>query len=350
MMHFLIATTLFSIALAATIWQPSKQPFLITQQTAAKYAPILRFSPLERAFPSSFEYFLEHATLKSTKDPSFSKSRPSAMDLYVHSDDSYFLELDDDSAARQGPLPEDGVVNAPMYVSAQEFKDTIGITYMFFYPFQPSQVLRVTTPVYSTEFIIESFGEHQGDLERITVHTTKDFKQVVKVEFAHHHDETMYAIGDVVLEGSHVVVKVGMHAHPSYNAKVFTTPFVQTFDYAIKQANTHLYAIDIVGDPEGDRQGVEWRAFDNLVMIGLDDEGKVMGNHPWVAFKGNLGASYPSTAKRVLNVDSSPLPASKEWLVKLAVKLFDSKIPAEFKTSSGPAGWGNRDFIRGVHR
>lgn len=276
------------------------------------------------------------------------------MDLYTHSDPNYYLELDNDPIARAGHRVEDGKVHAPMYVSAQSYPDHIAITYMFLYPFQPSQLLRIATPIYSTEFIIESFGEHQGDLERITVHVTKDLKQIIKVNFAHHNDDTDYTPNQVNFEdGSHPVVRVGLNAHPSYNAQVFNTSFVQTFDYDVKVFKTHLYAIDVIGDPFGNRAGPVWKPYEQggeLVLIGLDDEGKVMGNKPWVAYKGRLGTTQKSTPKAVLNIDGTKLSPGKEWLIKTVAKLFDGKIPNEFKTSSGPTSFGDRSYVNGVHK
>jgi len=299
------------------------------------------------------EFFLAHATIKSKKDGAFAFRHPSPMDAYTRSSGDYYLELDNDNVSRRGFGPQNGQVRAPMYVSAQEFPDTIGITYSFLYTFQGSQVLKIKTPLKSTEFILNNFGEHQGDIEHVTVHVTKDLQRIVKVWFSHHGDDSMYDVKDVMLEqGTHTMVKVGMNDHASWNPKAYGGSDVTTYDYGVKWLGTYLYALDIVINfNDKNQHGAVWRAQpDHLVFIGVDDKGLVMGDKPWVAFKGDLGPSYETKANSVTNIDGSHVDKAKEWVIQLATKIFDSQIPSQFKHTSGPSGFADREFVKGIKR
>jgi hypothetical protein len=320
--------------------------FKDVKAAAKRFAPIVSFHQFERFFPCSIDWLLQRSVLKDHNNATFSIQSPTQADLASHSLDNYYLDINDDAYAGWAPNFQGGPVQAPMYVTAQEWDDCIEITYCMLYAFQGGETCRGWLPEASFNCIVYDFGKHQGDLEWVSVLVTKDYSQVIAVGFAAHGDVTFYPPGQYLTEGEHPLVRVALNGHPCRNGygkndndwiSTYEIPFVfGTVDIITKAGSTWCpHELDA-----------------GIVLMGLDDSGKPIEDNQqvWAQFQGRLGRLLHNSFYRASNVDGyTDLNAVQLQCVVNVVTLgtIFRLLPAD---EPGPDGPGARDFVRGLRR
>jgi len=320
--------------------------FKDVKAAAKRFAPIVSFHQFERFFPCSIDWLLQRSVLKDHNNATFSIQSPTQADLASHSLDNYYLDINDDAYAGWAPNFQGGPVQAPMYVTAQEWDDCIEITYCMLYAFQGGETCRGWLPEASFNCIVYDFGKHQGDLEWVSVLVTKDYSQVIAVGFAAHGDVTFYPPGQYLTEGEHPLVRVALNGHPCRNGygkndndwiSTYEIPFVfGTVDIITKAGSTWCpHELDA-----------------GIVLMGLDDSGKPIEDNQqvWAQFQGRLGRLLHNSFYRASNVDGyTELNAVQLQCVVNVVTLgtIFRLLPAD---EPGPDGPGARDFVRGLRR
>jgi hypothetical protein len=310
---------------------------------AKRFAPVVSFHQFEQFFPCSIEWLLQRSVLKDNNNATFSISGPTQDDLASHRQDNYYLDIGSDAYAGQ-PLAQ-GAVEAPMYVTAQEWDDCIEITYCMLYGFQGGETCRGWMITGSFNCIVNDFGKHQGDLEWVSVLVSKDYSQVLAVGFEAHGDVTFYVPGQYLTEGEHPLVRVALNGHPCRNGYGKNdNDWIYTYEIPFV-----FGTVDIIT-----KAGATWRPHllsdGGLVLMGLDDSGKPIGDQVWAQFQGRLGKVLHNSFQGATDVDGhSDLNGDQLQCVNEVVTIgkISRLLPAD---EPGPDGPGKRDFVQGQRR
>jgi hypothetical protein len=317
--------------------------FPISIELARKFAPIVTFHQFEKFLPCSIDWLLSRSTLKDRNAPSFTVPAPKQSDLEAHYQPNYYLLIGNDDATRHGEPLVNGKVTAPMYVTTQEWDDCIEFTYSMLYAFQGGQTCRGLRLGAHFNCIVNNFGWHQGDLEWISVLTSKDFTKILYVGYAAHGDFSWYGPGQYETAEGRPKVRVALNGHPCRNGLGKNdNDWIFTFELP-----GILGTVDIIT-----ATGLAWRAFESpggLVMIGLDEQNNPIGDQRWVKFQGRMGDSWTNTLTGATDVDGHTGLSGPQWADVSSDaalgKLFDA-LPGEAIHGDGPWGPGGRDFTQ----
>lgn len=323
----------------------SRTKAIITIEQAQKFAPIVSFHEHERFFPCSIDWLLPHTTLLSKTDPSLRIERPSQSDLASHPQRESYLDIHRD--AYHGQPLHNGRVVAPMYVAAQEWNDCIEITYVMLYANQGGQTCRSLLPELHFNAIVDDYGQHQGDLEWVSVLVTKDYKTALSVGYEAHGDIAYYPLANCMPEGNHPRVRAALNGHACRNP-ANKNPNDWDLTYEVPSVVATIDLITAAGptwNPHTDPDHM-------LKIIGLDEQGTPISDQVWAKFAGRLGAHQENDFRAAYDVSGGPLPATEHAaalsIIALAKKL--NKIPESIKSGEGPEGPGARDFVNGQRR
>lgn len=324
---------------------------VIEMERVARVAPVVLFHPDEPYLPCSVEYLLAQATLLD-KDGSPLKHNPGQEDLAAHRADGARLVINPSQYTGEA-LADGKRVQAPMYVSAQVGPGAtyVDLHYIFLFAYNGPQTCRVRVPRSSFECVLPNFAEHEGDIEGVTVRVTPDLSRILQVQVEGHGQPTCIAPNDLEMQGTHPVIRCAYNSHATYNAKNRQpTETVVNLTYAGLGFGAEF--IDIIAD-----NGARWAPFDvdakgdshsngQLVFVGLDDNGRAVGNQPWATFRGKLGAQWTNTYKGAQGTGKNRLKpmqrAYADTIAKAAVALGATKARAH---SDGTDGLGVRSFI-----
>ncbi|CAG8530020.1 4810_t:CDS:2 [Paraglomus occultum] len=294
----------------------SEGSFVITVEQAAKFAPIVTFSPWEKFFPCSIEWILTNSTLHDKNSPTFIVENPTQNDLAKYYQKNYYLKINNSFNIRKGQPIKNNKVIAPMYVCAQEWDNFIVITYNMLYAYQGGQTVRFVSAFNNFNCIVNDYGSHQGDLERCTVRVTKDFTKVLSVGFTHHGDTSYYPFGSYESIDNHPIVRVALNSHACY-------PHQGNGDWITLQENevikTGFDIIDVISY-EGKPGNVEWRPFE-------------------------LGDEQYNTYVKATDVDGTDLDSSDSSLVSAIATVADRMLSDDYKKGNGPEALGDCAFI-----
>lgn len=303
----------------------------------AEFAPIVVFHKNERYFPCSIEHLLTNSTLRSTEDPTFAILNPTTDDLALYCGSCYFVDIAE--CQYSGHPLAGNRVNAPMYVSVQFSDHYADITYAFLYAFQGGQTFSALRSCAPFDCVVNNYGQHQGDLEWITVRVSLDFSQILGVGYAAHGVVKMYEPREFSAEGSHPIVKCALHSHASRNVSDCEAELV--FTYKVP----HVFAAaDMVS-----HKGVQWRPHEtnDFVLLGLDDRGEPVNEHKWVKFHGRLGRSWHNARCHEVYLDGTPLNFwDKLYVCCLAnIATWFKLIPEKDLEGNAPKGFGGRHWV-----
>ncbi|WP_437604046.1 hypothetical protein WMF28_20925 [Sorangium sp. So ce590] len=242
-----------------------------------------------------------------------------------------------------------GRITAPMYYAVQEFGDCVEITYVSLFAFQGGQTIRALRV--GTEFwcILNDYGQHQGDLEEVTVRLRPrgggDY-EVDRLIYYAHGDASEFAQGDVRWDGSHPVVYSALNGHSMRN------PFKEGGDgggggkYWVSEYRQA--GVADFGSSMG--EGIQWRPFETseLKLIGLDASGNPIGTERWAKFGGRLGKQKDTGFTGATYFDGRGLDSSDWSFIKMdaAIGGMLGIIPDQYKSGVGPEGPARRSYIR----
>jgi hypothetical protein len=184
--------------------------------------------------------------------------------------------------------PGQQIPQAPMYYAVQAKGSQIFISYPILYGDQGGQTVRALRA--GTEFncIIDTVGQHQGDLERYTIllqppTTPGGEYTIVQCGFEQHGVLHTYDPSDCTFEDkTHAVVHVALTGHSSHNADPAQNGGM-VLEFGVP-------AIVAVGSFIGNGQW--WRAYNQgsqFKRLGVDLNGEPVSDQAWALFKGHLG-------------------------------------------------------------
>jgi len=323
---------------------------MIPRNVIERYAPVVRFHQFESFFPCCIEHLLQGATLTDGKQVI---QNPTTDKLVEHPGENCIVTINE----KQFPGQVSGTeIVAPMYYAIQEFQDIVLITYIMIYAYQGGQTLRFSSPLTSFNCIVNPFGIHEGDLEWVSValYPSGSDYRIYRVGIEAHGEERGYPKELVIWEDTHPVVHAALNGHAGYN------PF----------PNRHLPAKAKLIDDEGyvkeggsvfieilsavQGNGKVWRPKD-FRYLGLDRDGKAIGDQKWAVFQGRLGQPHEySHVQSATQLNGRNLP-SGEWT---ALKLTDSAAvllrlyPEKIKEGGSPPAPGSkaRPWLRPVEK
>ncbi|MEA2623874.1 MAG: hypothetical protein QOH61_2784, partial [Chloroflexota bacterium] len=300
----------------------------------ADYAPVVQFHPDEVYLPCSIEYLLEGATLVTPSGP---VSNPTAADLYANralATDQAHVEI---SASQFSGQP---INSAPCYVCVEtppgNLGTTVDLNFFFLFAYNGPQGAVVQPGGFPC--LLPTFGEHQGDIEGVTVRLDAPQGNIVWVRYEAHGDSTFVtpANGLSLVPGtSRPMVWCGLGSHATYS-----TP--EAFE------TSEDYAVVAFGDfVRNDLPEWVWspRAGD-LVAVGLDGSTPAEpldGTAPWAAFQGRLGLiNQQNRCTAGVSLGNQPLPSLEDGYVRTMLALVNGHLGPDQTLGDGPTGLGAR--------
>jgi hypothetical protein len=314
-------------------------------QIIADYCPLFRFHGFEKNFPCSIEHLLANSTLKTNKDI----HNPTTADLAEHCGDKVYVDV----AASQFPGEPlvNGTVTAPLYAAVQTTPEgLIEISYLVLYAYKNGQTVAFrapspkppfeTTTVFSA--ILHSYGEHQGDLERVGVRLIPgpDGLELFQVSFDAFGQDRWFSKNQCFMEGTHPLVHVALSGHSHHNRRVLEESL--EVDKSVGSA-WFISALD-----DG---GPVWRPWitSRLIRLGLDDRGDPINGNRWAKFGGRLGKRDTHSLRSATYLEGTGLN-DINWATVVAADFLNSghhgQITDDMRIGDGPRGPAGRDWIR----
>lgn len=174
-----------------------------------RYQPIIYLHPDESYFPCTIDFYIENSQLidpqkKNKVLVDFHKLTQKKM-VNEQNEIKYPLNLDIDSNYIYGELKYTNDI--PFYASFQETPDEWIIQYIFFY-------------AYNGPFTVccFEFGEHESDVEHITMHVSRHTHQITKLFLAAHgyHDGQWIDLNKIKFQDKHPILYSALHSHATY--------------------------------------------------------------------------------------------------------------------------------------
>lgn len=256
------------------------------QQLITTFAPLLKFSSKESAFPSSVDWYLNQCELYDNHNNRVANTITSKQLSLCHgkSYKNFYLKPKSRGVYQGMPLQKingSRYVIAPCYANFIEKDDGAIIQYTFFYPYN-DRIPLISTAAQALDFFA---GEHEGDWEHINVHITKKNAtyHLHEVYYAR-HSATKYGeyVGTkdlIIVDKTHPVVYVAQHTHASYATNI---------------------GINLLGDQTND-DGPKWRCWEYVIDVGTPTN--PTPGQEWTYYSGKWGSS-----------DHSPRgPAQVSW-------------------------------------
>ncbi|AGH96667.1 Vps62-related protein [Pseudobdellovibrio exovorus] len=318
------------------------------EELAKKFSPAIYFHSLESFFPCSIEHLLKDGTLRRYKDdgktidPSFERKNLKQEDLAEYSHPNFFVDIN----SSQFPGMYDKAtktVKAPMYYVIRRFENAIEIVYPLLYANQGGQTVIADRVLSSFHCILHSYGEHQGDLECVTVRLApknNDEFYISEVMYEAHGNTEKYSSGEFYCEGTHPVAYASLNGHGTYNGLA----------YNHYKDLGGMAGFVIVTDLL-DNKGPKWRPWQSseFKQLRLTDDMGPTTEH-WVKFKGRLGAQQKNTLLSATYLDGTKLNEPDWYFVDKVdfLALLINKLPKNIRDGNGPSGLGNRDYMQPV--
>lgn len=226
-----------------------------------KHCPIFKFHEAETYYPCSIEFYLD-SSRKDNKNKvvqNIHTITPNNL-CEVDNDTETFLDID------KSAWKHNFHTNTPIYTTVAETKMFFILQYILLFPYNgPFDVMGM------------AMGEHQCDIEHVTVHVSKDLDEITEIYYsAHTHKDGMWVNrDDIEFVKTHPIVYVAKNSHAMYSE-------AKTYWRILGFANDHT-----------SNDGIMWKP-NNIQYI--DDETN------WNQFKGYLGAPKECTT-----------PKHREW-------------------------------------
>ncbi len=330
---------------------------LQAQAAALRFAPYFVFHPDERYAPLAIESLLAGATLVEG-----GSERPSPLpDSLVGREGHLRLAV----AQRDAPAPGTAHLlpgrELPLYVAMQRGADGtfVDLHYILLFGHQGPQVVRFFTSVAEFVAAVPHYGEHQADLERLTVRVDVGLQRVLQVRFEAHGKATWFPATQVdFVAGAHPRVLCALNNHALINPALRRLAGKEKLQRLRRHKKTSVGAHPFYGLSRGrfgalgwgidmvdlvDLQGPSWQAssLGALRGLGLDAQGSPLGPQRWAAFRGRLGETSSNSYRRVEALPSWPLDfrhlSWARFLAAAARRWGDARLLAPGRPPEGPA-------------
>jgi hypothetical protein len=274
----------------------------------AKVAPIVYLHPDELYLPSSFESYVKATTYVDPNGKNQGQLTPAIVKTPPHGKDGYLTYPWNDQSIRAGD-----VNSAVCYTHVTARSDGLAgydVQYWFFSPFNGPGIVGLSITTLGVDwdgtFEIAPLGEHEGDLEHVSVRVDASVN-IQSMYYSQHGGGTWYkqaskpgAHDGYTLEKGHPVVYSALNGHPSYPwVGEFPTldngtPVGFSFDKDSVRIAGGLLNITRDG-------GKRWDCSlaSNHLLVAVDTpEFKYSSNTWWFPFLGRIGLLNPSIGDR----------------------------------------------------
>jgi hypothetical protein len=264
-------------------------------------------------------------------------NNPKQADLAAHNGPRFYV----DGAQSQYPGMMNGGVTAPMYYFVREYPSHTEIHYVTLYARQGGQTCHALRAGTEFDCIVQTMGEQQADLERVTVFIVQDAAgnwNVSQMNYYAHGDASTYDTAQIPFSGTNPIVHASLNGHASWNTMAvgtrvvrYTAPFV-------------IAIVDVMDD-----DGVQWVPSD-LIEIGLTPKGDPINQQVWAQYGGRLGNHSPNFVNGGTYFNGSNLaPADWVWLEFASLRgRLSGPLYGEMFDGNGPQGPGTWPEIRGA--
>src|SRR5579871_58936 len=312
---------------------------LITLDTIQANAPIFRFHPNETCFPCSIEYILQGATLNQNTTPHMTPlPNPTFNLLAQYSSSDYFVAI---NPSQYHGMEQNGTITAPIYYAVQQVNQAganepagnypaVDIHYIVWYANQDGQTLKVFGAKafnYSTlgiselfdlknatdpmPIIVRTYGEHQGDQERVVVRLSLQNLQVLGVGYDAHGETQWQTPGQYPVQGTHPISYAALTGHSDHPIPDNAI----THDYFVVESNQTVLEVGSVLS----NAGIQWLPADYR-FLGIDSAGVAIGPETWVKFTGYFGTYEEHSLESATYWNGQNL-ASVDWTYVQSVAL-----------------------------
>lgn len=219
------------------------QGLLWSTQTAGsaliqKYAPLVYLHPYDKSRPDSVENYFNTVVLKGS-DGKILANSVTADVLQANNDPNNYLEFNNGqyptatnnfatgatvvAALLDGkPQSNVGTIAAPVYVRSLRRDGCIDIQYIFFYPCQTFETLRIgVRSGFATKkrtFEWSPFGRHGADWEHITVRVDPSGQHILGTYYSQHQASAWVQQPPLVADTQHPVVWSALNSHAVYTS------------------------------------------------------------------------------------------------------------------------------------
>lgn len=232
-----------------------------------KYKPIIIFHPDERYLPASMEFMVENSALYKNGSLIAETGKITVEQMEMNAG----TNLKIDNKHYNGQLTKDNLDNIPIYVKVKENEKYHEITYIVYFMYN-----------YGYNICGKLTGDHDSDLEHISVLIDKKSEDLIAVYYSYHSEGIWRYKKDIPMKNGHPLVWCAKDSHAFYP---YTRPHFRVF----------CFANDYMGN------GIEWNP---QLVIDVDTEKPY-----WMKYKGQLSMN---------GIDNIPL---KSWY-----KNFEEKI------------------------
>lgn len=305
-----------------------------------RFAPTLLLHPDETFFPCSIEALLAGANLR-TDAGLLVQAAPLQGDLLRHHGAHLRLQLAPHAIAPRVQPALDG----PLYVSTQWAADGqfVDLTYYLLFAYQGAQPWRIGLLHRAFHAILPPFGEHEGDLESVTLRLDADLTRVLAVRLEAHCQSTWMRPTALAWEDTtHAKVRVALHTHALYSGADQPSRGVHLLR-SFSRLGSGADAVDLTAD-----DGPAWRLRrpEQLRRVGLDALHQPIGDQLWSAYAGKLGQPRHHILGEPQPVGKVPLsPLQRRLAHGLAGAAVRLGLTQAFAIGPPPVGLGARPRI-----
>jgi hypothetical protein len=228
---------------------------------AKKYIPTFVFHPDETTYPLSIQKLCEISFLRDRKKPDTIVGVIESPDdlFFKYNNENYYLDIQTKNVAYNH--------ETPLYcvISQNREEKYIDLKYILLYAYNPGYKMCGFFKI----------GNHQGDLEHVTVRLNYDNKEIERVFFSAHGSKEGSWIDchDLQMIGHSVVVYVSLYSHANYHTAK-----------KVIRAGGIICINDITS-----KQGINWTPL-NVELIN--------DHTPWNNFKGNISNHTTKVPKK----------------------------------------------------
>ncbi|CAL4063394.1 unnamed protein product [Meganyctiphanes norvegica] len=268
------------------------------------WAPLVWIHPEDPFFPSSIEFHFEHVELRNS-DESVVQSFVNRSSLMtgdetggMHLNTVPDLECADClQDLFFGERVENGGV--PCYAYVKDWQDaceTVDVSYRFFYPYNFGKYICIGIPINgSCDGYVQSFGNHVGDWEHFAIRIRGG--EVIRAYSAVHdfgahyqwNSETnnfFFTEGEPGTFGSEIPYGETIEVVEGFHSEVFSA---NGSHGTWTKEGTHVYMKLPLHLEDHTARGVAWRTWENLEIVGVDDNTEWSGDLQYLGYRGIWG-------------------------------------------------------------
>ncbi|CAF2105647.1 unnamed protein product [Rotaria magnacalcarata] len=254
---------------------------------------------------------------------------PSQKTLEQYSDSHYYLNI---SSLNY----EVDIINAPVYVAVNQINQTfIGFHYTLLCVYSGGIVFQLDTvsELLSMNGILNTYGHHQGDLERIFVRLYIESNGKLKL---HRYGYEQHGI-------------VHFFNPTTKNLYNRTHPININDSNMISLEKQNYYSLKFTVADTISNNGLEWKPFEKIQLIGLY-EGLPINEQQWIKFRERIGDERNNTLEFATCLDRQRVNPILWFIMKMFGNLFLKcvNIPVDQLkeiNGNGPTGPSDRKLV-----